>query len=1095
MTLSRLVFCPLLILAAACTAASAADNGPANPGRFTPLKGFSVQEVVAPGSTGSLVAMAFDESGNLIASREGGPLLLIQDKDRDGRFETVGTYCDKVKNCQGILAWDQHVFAVGDGPSGTAFYRLNDTDANGQADKVETFFKFKGGMGEHGPHAPVLGPDGLIYIMMGNHTFVEATPAETSPHHHYYDAELLVPKYEDANGHAAGIKAPGGSVIRTDTNGSFIELFVGGFRNAYDHAFNRDGELFTFDSDMEWDIGLPWYRPTRVNHLIAGGEYGWRSGWSTWPNYFADSLPTTIDVGRGSPTGVVFYEHRRFPQKYQGSLFMCDWSQGRVLAVSLERDRGTYKATSEVFLEGQPLNCSDIDVGPDGWLYICVGGRNTEGSIFRVVWDEEAAHPTSEKPARAGIAQAINQPQLGSAWARKAVRDVKKELGNQWGPALLAVAVNDQASARDRVRALDLMQLYSPPPAVDLLVAMSKDGNAEVRSKATYLLGIHATAATNDRLVALLDDADPNVRRLACASLVRARHAAPLDKLLAIVAEPNLFVAWEARRALEQLPREQWQSNVFSSTDPRVFIQGAIALEVLNADRGTCDAILDQSAKWLSGDLSDNNRLDVLRVVELALYRGGFEPGEKNDLRSLISARFPSSDHRLNRELVRSLVAMQDPTLAPRLVKHLQGQAPIDERIQAAMLAVFLKPGWTPELRSQLLDFFALARALDGGNSYKGYLTNGANDVLKSMPPEEQLARIRSGAEHPGAALGVVQHLNGKLSAEQVSVLLKLDRDLAANGSPEGRQLAKATVIALGHGDESALPYLHEVFENAPDRRQDVAQALATLTLASNVRDDNWPLLVRSLTVVEGSTARDVLRALFRFKTTNDKPQDQRQVILLGLKLGENGGREASQLMLRWTGEAASEPREPWQTALASWQKWFAKKYPEQPDPVLPAEPGGQQIFAAVLDFLATPEASQGDAQRGAAVFEKAQCVKCHRYGTRGEGIGPDLTNVSRRFQRKEILEAVVFPSLVISDQFAGKSVLTTDGQVYTGLVGTTPDGVVVLQANGEKINVATAAIDQIAPSKTSAMPDGLFNTLTQAEIADLFAYMAKAPE
>ncbi|MEX0978605.1 MAG: HEAT repeat domain-containing protein, partial [Pirellulales bacterium] len=971
MRLSRLVFCPLIILAVGCLlcgassdVASAADNSPGNPGRFTPRTGFSVQEVVAPGSTGSLVAMAFDEAGNMIASRERGPLLLIQDKDHDGRFETVDTYCDKVKDCQGILAWDQHVFAVGDGPSGTAFYRLSDTDSNGQADKVESLLKFKGGMGEHGPHAPVLGPDGMIYIMLGNHTFVEATPADSSPHHHYYDAELLVPKYEDANGHAAGIKAPGGSVIRTDTNGSFIELFVGGFRNAYDHAFNRDGELFTFDSDMEWDVALPWYRPTRVNHLIPGAEFGWRSGWSKWPAYFADSLPATIDIGRGSPTGVVFYDHRRFPQKYQGALFMCDWSQGRVLAVSLERDRGTYKATSEVFLEGQPLNCSDIDVGPDGWLYFCVGGRNTEGSIFRVVWDEEAAHAASEKPARAGIAQAISQPQLNSAWARKAVRDVKKQLGNEWGPALEAVAVNDQASARDRVRALDLMQLYSPPPAVDLLIAMSQDKEAQVRSKATYLLGIHSTTASNDRLVALLDDADPNVRRLACASLVRARHAAPLDKLSAIITEPNPFVAWEARRALEQLPREQWQTSVLSSTHPRVFIQGAIALEVLDADRGTCDAILDASAKRLSGELSDDNTLDVLRVVELALYRGGFKPGEKNDLRNLISARFPAADHRLNRELARTLVVMQDPTLAPRLVKHLKSQAPMDERIQAAMLAVFLKPGWTPELRGELLDFFALARALEGGNSYKGYLTNGANDVLKSMPPEEQLARIHSGAKNPAAALGVVQHLTGKLSAEQESALLKLDRDLSQNASPEGRQLAKAAVIALGHGDESALPYLHEVFENAPDRRQDVAQALATFTLTSKPRDDNWPLLVRSLTVVEGSTARDVLRALFRFKTNNDKPQDQRQVILLGLKLGENGGREASQLLLRWTGEAASEPREPWQTALASWQKWFTTKYPDQPDPVLPAEPGGQQLFAAVLDFLATPEASQGDPQR-----------------------------------------------------------------------------------------------------------------------------------
>ena len=74
---------------------------------------------------------------------------------------------------------------------------------------------------------------------------------------------------------------------------------------------------------------------------------------------------------------------------------MCDWSQGRILAVTLERSEATYTAKSEIFLEGQPLNCSDIDVGPDGWLYFCVGGRNTAGSIFRIVRADQAGKPAA----------------------------------------------------------------------------------------------------------------------------------------------------------------------------------------------------------------------------------------------------------------------------------------------------------------------------------------------------------------------------------------------------------------------------------------------------------------------------------------------------------------------------------------------------------------------------------------------------------------------------------------------------------------------------------------------------------------------------
>ena len=167
---------------------------------------------------------------------------------------------------------------------------------------------------------------------------------------------------------------------------------------------------------------------------------------------------------------------------------------------------------------------------------------------------------------------------------------------------------------------------------------------------------------------------------------------------------------------------------------------------------------------------------------------------------------------------------LQDPTLAPRLVDYLYGKAPLEERIQAAMTARFLTAGWTAELRSQLLDFYGLAKMYEGGNSYRGYLNNAANDVLKSIPPEEVLARIAEGAKKPVAALGIVQSLSGKLTSEQSAALRKLDGALVGDRSEQARELAKAAIVALGRGDEPAIAYLHEVFEAQPDRRQDVAQ-------------------------------------------------------------------------------------------------------------------------------------------------------------------------------------------------------------------------------------------------------------------------------
>ena len=133
----------------------------------------------------------------------------------------------------------------------------------------------------------------------------------------------------DANGHARGILAPGGYVCKTDPDGKRIELFAGGFRNQYDIAFDQNGELFTYDADMEWDIGTPWYRPTRINQSPSGGEFGWRSGAGKWPAYYADSLPATIDIGPGSPTGTTFGTGAKFPAKYQTAHSCQETSAGR----------------------------------------------------------------------------------------------------------------------------------------------------------------------------------------------------------------------------------------------------------------------------------------------------------------------------------------------------------------------------------------------------------------------------------------------------------------------------------------------------------------------------------------------------------------------------------------------------------------------------------------------------------------------------------------------------------------------------------------------------------------------------------------------
>jgi glucose/arabinose dehydrogenase len=114
---------------------------------------------------------------------------------------------------------------------------------------------------------------------------------------------------------------PFGHLIRTDRDGKTWELVAGGLRNPFGIDFNAAGDLFTFDADMEWDVGLSWYHPTRVLHLVPGGDYGWRRGTGVLPVWSPDTLPSAVDIGVSSPTAVKFGTKSNWPEPWRSALF------------------------------------------------------------------------------------------------------------------------------------------------------------------------------------------------------------------------------------------------------------------------------------------------------------------------------------------------------------------------------------------------------------------------------------------------------------------------------------------------------------------------------------------------------------------------------------------------------------------------------------------------------------------------------------------------------------------------------------------------------------------------------------------------------
>jgi putative heme-binding domain-containing protein len=400
------------------------------PSALTVAPGFKVELLytVPKEEQGSWVGLAVDPKGRLLAADQYGALYRLTPPalgtSTGTRVEKLAITLPAVKPAPGsearttpkraqstdgsaspavgahglLYAFDSLYVMVDEVPAKQGLWRLRDTNGDDQFDEFKYLREMRGS-GEHGPHSLALSPDGKsIYFANGNHTDLPARLEKSRAVR--WDEDHLLPRMWDARGHAKNKFAPGGYIGRTDPEGKTVELFALGFRNQFDLSFDQNGELFTYDSDMEWDQGSPWYMPTRINHVVDAGDYGWRSGAGRWPAYYADSLPAALDIGPGSPTGTVFGTGAKFPARYQLALYGADWTYGTLYAIHLKPDGATFRAEKEEFIAGKPLPLTDLIVNPnDGAMYFAVGGRRTQAALYRVTYTGTEGTGPAKPPA------------------------------------------------------------------------------------------------------------------------------------------------------------------------------------------------------------------------------------------------------------------------------------------------------------------------------------------------------------------------------------------------------------------------------------------------------------------------------------------------------------------------------------------------------------------------------------------------------------------------------------------------------------------------------------------------------------------------
>lgn len=330
----------------------------------------------------SWVSMAFDPLGRLTVAREKRGLLRMTIGAT--AVEQVEVIEDSLLECRGLLY--AHGALYVNANNSKSFVRLRDTKGTGKFDETKELLRTEGRVG-HGRNHTVLGPDGAIYLVHGNDVTVATNYLQWPQPYQHYKVDQLIECPWDPFMFDAQNTPPGGHILKTDAEGKEWTLIAGGMRNPLDVAFNEAGEMFTFDADNEGDLGCPWYRPTRVLHVIPGAEFGWRRGTGMWPEYYPDALPAVVNIGVSSPTGIEFGTKSKFPGRYKKALFVSDWAYGRVLAVHLTEKGASYTGTTEEFLAGRPLNVTDLKFGPDGAMYVLTGGRRTQSGLYRVTYE------------------------------------------------------------------------------------------------------------------------------------------------------------------------------------------------------------------------------------------------------------------------------------------------------------------------------------------------------------------------------------------------------------------------------------------------------------------------------------------------------------------------------------------------------------------------------------------------------------------------------------------------------------------------------------------------------------------------------------
>ncbi len=136
------------------------------------------------------------------------------------------------------------------------------------------------------------------------------------------------------------------------------------------------------------------------------------------------------------------------------------------------------------------------------------------------------------------------------------------------------------------------------------------------------------------------------------------------------------------------------------------------------------------------------------------------------------------------------------------------------------------------------------------------------------------------------------------------------------------------------------------------------------------------------------------------------------------------------------------------------------------------------------------------DPQAGRRIFfhvAGAACSQCHRHEGRGNVVGPDLSLIAKQGTAREILESILEPNREVAPQFYTTHLELTDGSDFTGILLRSSSNEVYRNGFGQEVTFQKSEIQDRKELRSSLMPTGLLDTMSDREVRDLMAFLLQS--